>query len=379
MADADAASILGGLSTGEVYGYRLMWFVLLLSIPIFIIQEAAGRLGAITGKGVGELIREYYSRRVSLVSIVPIFLVDFFTYLAEYVGIAIGSYLIGINPLIGLLTFFTLHIIIVLTRKYEVTERYLIIISLLLITSTLIIVEPKLYFTGSDLFYFSTSRSFLFFLAVNIGAVVTPPCMLVYQSSATAMKYANPGIRVSIHEKNKWITMETLMGAIVTELIIVFAEIIGSSIGRVDPTDPIQLLSSLGKVHYMFGLALVSAGFLTLVVVSLSSAWGLLEALGKNNYENTIKIYAAESVPAVIIVSLMLNNYSTLLNFALTLLSLAPIVIAIPATLIGILISNRRIMGQYAYTRLRTIIYFTTISMILTGGVVGILNTYPLP
>lgn len=74
LADADAASIIGGLSTGEEYGYRLIWFVLVLAIPLFIIQEASGRLGAVTNYGIGELIRKYYSKKISFLSIIPIFL-----------------------------------------------------------------------------------------------------------------------------------------------------------------------------------------------------------------------------------------------------------------------------------------------------------------
>lgn len=240
LADADAASILGGLSTGEEYGYKLIWFVMLLSLPIFIIQEASGRLGAIAGKGIGELIREHYSTRISILSIFPIFLVDFFTYLSEYAGIAIGCYLIGVNPLFGLIVFFILHVLVVLTKNYEITEKYLVVISVILLLSALIMVGPKLSFTGQDVFYFSTSKNFLFFIAVNVGAVVTPPCMLVYQSSATAIKYSKIGIDNS--KKTSWIGIETLLGAIITELIIVLSEMIGTSIGNIDPIDPAQLL-----------------------------------------------------------------------------------------------------------------------------------------
>ncbi|PVU76977.1 divalent metal cation transporter [Sulfolobus islandicus] len=372
LADADAASILGGLSTGEEYGYKLIWFVMLLSLPLFIIQEASGRLGAISGKGIGELIREYYSRKVSILSIFPIFFVDFFTYLSEYAGIAIGCYLIGIIPLFGLVIFFILHVIIVLTKNYEITERYLVVVSVILLLSALIIVGPKLNFTGQEVLYFSTSKNFLFFIAVNIGAVVTPPCMLIYQSSATAIKY--PKIDINNSKKISWITIETLLGAIITELIIVLSEMIGTSIGNIDPTDPAQLLYILGNFHYIFGITLISAGFLTLIVVSLSSAWGLLEALGKNNYKNSVKIYIMESIPAMLIVSLMLGNYSSVINFTLTLLSLSPIVIAIPAVMVGILISNKKIMGKYTYTRTRLVAYFFTIVMIVVGGFVGTLH-----
>nr|WP_048054252.1 hypothetical protein [Saccharolobus solfataricus] len=100
----------------------------------------------------------------------------------------------------------------------------------------------------------------------------------------------------------------------------------------------------------------------------------LLEALGKNNYKNSVKVYIIESIPAILIVSLMLGKYSSIINFALTLLSLSPVVIAIPAVLVGILISNKRIMGKYAYTKTRLLAYFLTVAMIVAGGLVGILH-----
>ncbi|WP_292319891.1 NRAMP family divalent metal transporter [Caldisphaera sp.] len=371
MADADAASIIGGISTGEQYGYRMIWFVLILSIPLFFIQEASGKIGVITNSGIGKLIREYYSKNVSIIAIFPVFFIDFFTYLTEYTGIVIGSYLIGINPLIGLIIFFTLHIAIVLSKRYELTERILILISLILIIASTIAIFPKLYFNES-IFYFSTSKSFLYYIAINIGAVVTPPCMLIYQSSSTAIKYSK--IDVDQRTKIRWVSYETIIGSIITEILIVFSEIIGTGIGDINPLDPYQLILSLGYLHYIFGILLISSAFLTLIVVSLSSSWGLLEALNKNNFRNMLKIYTLESIPAIIIVSFMIKKFSVVLNFALTLLSLSPLVVTIPAILIGIILSNRKIMKENVYSRRRIIIYYVIIILIAVGGIIGFIR-----
>ncbi|WP_149565025.1 hypothetical protein [Sulfuracidifex tepidarius] len=87
------------------------------------------------------------------------------------------------------------------------------------------------------------------------------------------------------------------MGAIVAELVIVFSEIVGSTIHDIDPTDPVQLMDTLGTFHFVFGFLLISAGFLTLIVVSLSSAWGVLEALDRYTYKNTVKFLLSRSPP----------------------------------------------------------------------------------
>ncbi len=377
LADADAASIIGGLITGKQYGLGLIWFVLLLALPLFIVQEAAGRISAITGKSLGEIIRTHYSKKIAILATFPIFSIDVFTYISEYIGIALGSYLIGIPPFIGLITFFILHLLVIVTKNYEKTEKTLILISFLLILSSIVAIIPKtpqLHLT----FYLSTSNNFLTYLAINIGAVVTPPCMLIYQSSATSLKYSRVN-EITVKDKLSWITRETALGALSTELVIVFAEAIGTGLNNIDPTNTFQLSSVLRSVFsvlpMIFGILIISAGFLALIVVSLSSAWGVLEALGKNNHiRNLLKIYSLESIPAILVVYLYSYNYSEVLQFATTLLALAPIVFTVIAIILGILVSNRNIMREHAYSKFRIFIYFLTVTLIFIGGIIGVIS-----
>ena len=84
IADVDAASILTAAADGAIYGYSLVWFLLLLIAPLFLIQEAAGRIGIATGKGLGEIIRENYSRRIALLTSVPMACTDVLSYVAEF-------------------------------------------------------------------------------------------------------------------------------------------------------------------------------------------------------------------------------------------------------------------------------------------------------
>src|SRR5208337_3098359 len=84
IADVDAASILTAATDGALYGYSLVWFLLLLVLPLFLIQEAAGRIGVATGKGLGEIIKEDYSRRIGLITSIPMACTDVLSYVAEF-------------------------------------------------------------------------------------------------------------------------------------------------------------------------------------------------------------------------------------------------------------------------------------------------------
>ena len=71
IADVDAASAITAAESGAKYGTKLVWFVLVLAIPLYVIQEVAGRVGAVTCKGLGELIRENYSKRIAVLASFP--------------------------------------------------------------------------------------------------------------------------------------------------------------------------------------------------------------------------------------------------------------------------------------------------------------------
>lgn len=101
IADVDAASVITAAESGAQQGTRLIWFLLVLVFPLYVIQEVAGRVGAVTGKGLGELIRENYSRRIAVLAAVPMALVDMISYVVEYTGIAIGFQILGVSPRIS--------------------------------------------------------------------------------------------------------------------------------------------------------------------------------------------------------------------------------------------------------------------------------------
>ncbi|MEM0362310.1 MAG: divalent metal cation transporter [Sulfolobaceae archaeon] len=376
MADVDAASVITAVANGQLYGYRLIWLLLLLAIPLFIIQDAAGRLGAINqGKGLGELIRERFSKKYALLAAVPMFGVDVFTYIVEYVGIAVGGLILGIPPYISLPIFFLFHIMIVLTRKYERMEKPLIIISLVLVFSFFAQAFLRGIVQNQQIFYISTSSSFLFFVAANIGAVVMP-FMIFYQASATAYKYANS--YSSPKTKIKWSTYETLIGAIISEVIMIAIEMATTGISpTVDPLNYKEIASALSLISgsyspYIFGIGLISASFLALIVESLGSAWGTLEALGKRSFRSFLSLYFAESIPAILTV-LLFVNYDAIVNFALTLMSISPIILIIPTFFVGILVKDKRVMGDFAYSKSRMMIYWITVILLAFSGIISLI------
>src|SRR6478672_1930290 len=56
----DAGGIATYASTGATYGYKLLWAMLVVTVSLVLVQEMCARMGAVTGKGLSDLIREQF-------------------------------------------------------------------------------------------------------------------------------------------------------------------------------------------------------------------------------------------------------------------------------------------------------------------------------
>src|SRR5258706_16418869 len=63
--DNDAGGIYTYSVCGARYGYRLLWVLLPVTVALVVVQEMCARMGTVTGKGLGELIREEFGQRIT--------------------------------------------------------------------------------------------------------------------------------------------------------------------------------------------------------------------------------------------------------------------------------------------------------------------------
>ncbi len=361
IANVDAASILTALASGASYRYDLVWFLVALTVPLFFIQEASGRLGAVAHKGLGELARARYRPSIASTVAISMAVGDIATYVAEYAGIALGLSLFGIPPVVSLPIAFVAHIALVTGGEYAWAERVLIAISAGVIVSLAIVVFHRGLLPYSP-FGVSASPAFFFLLAANTGAVVMP-FMLFFQSSATAAKETTVAIS----------RQSTLFGAIVSELLMIMIVMIGAGLaGSFNFATAAEfssaLSSGLGQYGtYALGIGLVSAAFLALVVISLGSAWGVTETLGLSP-KATRWIYIVESVPAVFVPLL----FPQLVTLVLALMVAMVFILIVPGIFVGTLSSDKRVMGSEASRGVWRWAFWGSLAFVVSTGVAAI-------
>ncbi|HEY3229658.1 MAG TPA: divalent metal cation transporter, partial [Roseiflexaceae bacterium] len=83
----DAGGIATYASAGAKYGYGLLWAMVIVTIFVGVVQEMSARLGAVTGKGFSDLVRENFSLRTTAFILLTLFIANAGIIVSEFVGI----------------------------------------------------------------------------------------------------------------------------------------------------------------------------------------------------------------------------------------------------------------------------------------------------
>ena len=82
---------------GAQFGYSLLWAMIPTTIALIVVQEMAARMGAVTGKGLSDLIREEFGFRVTFFLMIALVVTNFGNVMAEFAGVASSLELFGIS------------------------------------------------------------------------------------------------------------------------------------------------------------------------------------------------------------------------------------------------------------------------------------------
>jgi Mn2+/Fe2+ NRAMP family transporter len=286
LADTDAGSVITAAQSGAQWGYKLLLLQIILIPILFIVQELTVRLGVVTGRGHGELIRERFGRGWAWLSVSTMAVACLGALVTQFSGLAGVAQLFGVPVWLTLGLTIAMILFVVYSGSYRSVERVAILFGLF-----------ELVFLGvawqaaPDMTQLSTQltqvplgdNGFLYLAAANIGAVIMP-WMVFYQQSAVVDK----GLTVQHLKVLRW---DTALGAIVTQLVMAAVLIaVAATIGQAKPDasldDVPQIANALtpflgdvsGRIVFAFGIS--GAALVATIVVCLTAAWGLGEVAG---------------------------------------------------------------------------------------------------
>lgn len=299
LADSDAGSLITAAQSGAQWGYSLLLAQVILIPIVFVVQELTIRLGIVTGKGHGELIRERFGRGWAWLSVSTLVVACAGAICSEMSGIAGVGLIWGIPEWASTGAVALFLIIVVLTGSYRKVERIAICIGLFelvfLVTMVMADPQPDQVAAGIRNMPFN-NPDYLFLIAANIGAVVMP-WMIFYQQSAVVDK----GLTVHDIKASRW---DTAIGSVVTQLVMMAMLITcaatlwaaNQEAVDLDTVEDISLAITpyLGEFagQVLFSLGITGAALVAAIVASLTGAWGLGELTG---YRRTLEAKPREA------------------------------------------------------------------------------------
>src|SRR5947209_19062194 len=127
--DNDPGGILTYSQAGAQFGYQLLWTLIPITVALIVVQEMAARMGAITGKGLSDLIREEFGLRATFFTMVVLGLADFMNIVSEFSGLASGMGIFGISKYVVVPSVATLVWPVIVLGRYKAVERVLLLAS----------------------------------------------------------------------------------------------------------------------------------------------------------------------------------------------------------------------------------------------------------
>lgn len=383
--DNDASGIATYSVAGARFGYALLWTLIPTTIALVVIQEMVARMGAITEKGLSDLIRETYGVKSTFFMMMVLFIANFGNTVANFAGWAASMEILGFSKYLmvplGALSIWAL----VIKGNYRFVERILLFACLLyfgyvisgfmskpswpdVLRSTLI---PQMQW----------NPEFIILSIGIIGTTITPWMQFYLQSSI-----AEKGIR---KEEYKASRLDVLIGCSITDIISFFIIVTcattlfpyGIRINEASEA-ALALKPLAGNYAYLiFAVSLANAALLGAIIVPLATAYYICEAMGwERGVNKTFKeapqfmwIYTFMIVSAALLVLIpgaplvFLMVTSAVLNGLLL-----PFVLIYALSLVN----NKKIMGEYVNPRSYNIISWGTVAVLAGLAIFFVITTF---
>jgi len=288
MITANAGNDAGGIATfasvGAEFGYRLLWVLIPITISLGIVQEMCARMGAVTGKGLADLIRERFGVRPTAIVMLALLVANGGVTVSEFVGIAAATELFGVPRFISVpIAAMTVWWLIV-KGSYQRVERVFLLMSLVFLAYVVsaFFARPDWSSVGIGLIKpsFEFDRAFLFTFVAIIGTTISP-YMQVYVQSSVVEK----GVTSDNYEPTRtdvWIG--TIFAIIIVFFIIVSTAATLHKLGiRIETAaDAARALTPVAGryAESLFAIGLFGASMLAAGVLPLATAYSISEALG---------------------------------------------------------------------------------------------------
>ena len=398
--DNDAGGIWTYSSAGAQFGHTLLWTMIPITLALIVVQEMTARMGAVTGKGLSDLIREEFGLRITFFMMIGILITNFGNVIAEFAGIA------GSLELFGLSKYYTVPIscvivwLIVVKGQYKTVEKVFLTASFFYITYIVAGVLAKPAWGDALLATIKPpvksawmQEGYVYMVIGLVGTTIAPWMQFYLQASVVEKGVSRRQYKAS--------QIDVITGCIFTDVVAWFiivacaATLYAHGYRNVqDAKDAAQALRPLAGdyAYILFAAGLFNASLFAASILPLSTAYTVCEGLG---FESGVGMKFGEApvfywlYTALIVAGGAVILVPNLPLVKITILSQVVNGVVLPFVLIFmlLLINKKDLMGEYVNSRLFNVIAWGTTIIVValtlalmwqslrgSGGVMSLLD-----
>jgi NRAMP (natural resistance-associated macrophage protein)-like metal ion transporter len=286
--DNDANGIYTYSAAGAQFGHLLLWTMIPVTVSLIVVQEICARMGAVTGKGLSDLIREEFGFRVTFFMMIGILLTNFGNVVGEFAGIAGSLELFGLSKYITVPICAVIVWLIVVKGQYKSVEKVFLAASFFYVTYIVAGVLAKPAWIDALVATIKLPRREMFhhqeYLYMVIGVVGTTiaPWMQFYLQSSIVEK----GVTKRQYKASQ---LDVISGCIFTDVVAWFIIVACAATlymhgyrNIADAKDAAQALRPLAGdyAYILFAMGLFNASLFAASILPLSTAYTVCEGLG---------------------------------------------------------------------------------------------------
>ena len=280
----DAGGIFTYASVGADYGYQLLWIFIPITISLGIVQEMCARMGAATGKGLADLIRERFGVRWTALVMLALLIANGGVTVSEFVGIAAATELFGVPryvsvPLAAISIWW-----LVVKGSYKRVERIFLIMSLVFFGYIIsaFLARPAWGEVARAVVrpHWSFNLTYLFTLVAVVGTTISPYMQVYVQSSVVEKGVTREDYALT--RADVWVGTVFAVSIAFFIAVSTAATLHRHSIHIDSAADAARALAPLAGAYagVLFAIGLFGASMLAAGVLPLATAYSISEALG---------------------------------------------------------------------------------------------------
>jgi len=367
--DNDANGIYTYSAAGAQFGHMLLWTMIPITVALIVVQEICARMGAVTGKGLSDLIREEFGLRITFFMMLGILVINFGNVVGEFAGIAGSLELFGLSKYITVPVCAVIVWLIIVKGQYKSVEKVFLAASFFYLTYIFAGILAKPAWIEALVATVKPPPGEMFrhqdylYMVIGVTGTTIAPWMQFYLQSSVVEK----GVTKRQYKASQ---IDVITGCIFTDIVAWFIIVTcaatlfanGQHYIR-DAADAAQALLPLaGKYAYiLFAMGLFNASLFAASILPLSTAYTVCEGLG---FESGVgKRFSEAPVFYWLYTILIVAGAGVILIPNLPLVKIAILSqvvngVAVPPVLIFmlLLVNKKDLMGEYVNSRLYNVI-----------------------